>query len=116
MKALPKILRALTEIAALRVAYPARANLITNAGFENGFPGNPWTINNGAAVAPGAGANSGVFYGWLPSGGANTPAISQSVSTTPSATYAIDFFVACTAATPTNLTVSFGGPVFPFLS
>jgi VPDSG-CTERM exosortase interaction domain len=115
MKVLPKLLLALAAAAALSFAHPAKANLITNPGFENGFPGNPWTINNGAAVAPGAGAHSGVFYGWLPSSGGNSPTISQSVATTPSATYAIDFFVACTAATPTNLTVTFGGTVFSYL-
>ena len=43
MKALPKILLALTAVAALSVAYPAKANLITNPGFETGnFTG--WTV------------------------------------------------------------------------
>ena len=42
MKALPKILLALTAVAALSVAYPAKANLITNPGFEQGSNG--WTI------------------------------------------------------------------------
>ena len=37
MKALPKILLALTAVAALSVAYPAKANLITNPGFERQF-------------------------------------------------------------------------------
>ncbi|HET6887845.1 MAG TPA: VPDSG-CTERM sorting domain-containing protein [Candidatus Udaeobacter sp.] len=115
MKALPKLVLAITAAAALSFVQPARANLITNPGFENGFPGNPWTINNGAAVAPGAGAHSGVFYGWLPSSGGNSPTISQSVATTPSATYSIDFFVAYTATTPTNLTVTFGATVFSYL-
>jgi hypothetical protein len=42
MKALPKILLALTAVAALSVAHPAKANLITNPGFEQGSNG--WTI------------------------------------------------------------------------
>jgi hypothetical protein len=36
MKALPKILLALTGVAALSLAHPASANLITNPGFETG--------------------------------------------------------------------------------
>ena len=38
MKALPIILLALTAVAALSVAHPAKANLITNPGFENASP------------------------------------------------------------------------------
>src|ERR1700756_1974087 len=113
MKALPKILSALTAVAALSVAYPAKANLITNPGFETGdFTG--WSISGGfvgvdgtvGAVSP----HSGNFQALLGSGGG----ISQSVATTPSQSYTIDFFAASSSATgaPVTLTVNFGGTVF----
>jgi hypothetical protein len=35
IKALPKILLVLTAVAALSIAYPAKANLITNGGFAS---------------------------------------------------------------------------------
>jgi VPDSG-CTERM motif len=113
MKALPKILLALIAVAALSVAYPAKANLITNPGFEAGLTG--WTFSNGAAWAPGAGAHSGVAYGLMPSAGVNSPTISQSVATTAGASYTISFFVACAVSIPSNLSVSFGGTVFKHL-
>jgi VPDSG-CTERM motif len=112
MKALPKILLALTAVAALSVAYPAKANLITNPGFEAGFTG--WTFSNGAAVGFGP-AHSGVTYGFMPSAGVNSPTISQSVATTSGASYTIAFFVACAASIPSNLSVNFGGTVFNHL-
>src|SRR6266550_547960 len=56
MKPLPKILLALTAVAALSVACPAKANLITNPGFETGdFTG--WTAGAGASVV---GTSNGV--------------------------------------------------------
>jgi len=113
MKPLPKILFALTAVVALSVAHSAKANLITNSGFEAGATG--WSFTNGAAWAPGAGAHSGVAYGFMPSSGANSPTISQSVATTSGASYTISFFVACAASIPSNLSFSFGGIVFNHL-
>ena len=112
MKALPKLLLALAAVAAFAIARPARANLITNPGFEAGFTG--WTFSNGAAWAPGAGAHSGVAYGFMPSSGVNSPTIAQSVATA-GASYTISFFVASLASIPSNLSVSFGGTVFNHL-
>lgn len=112
MNSLPKILIALTAIAALSFARPASANLITNPGFES--LANGWTFSNGAAVGFGA-AHTGIAYGSLPSALLNSPTIARSVATTASATYTISFFVACAAATAANLKVSFGGTVFNHL-
>lgn len=112
MKPLAKLIFALTAVAALSVAYPAKANLITNPGFESLSSG--WTFSNGAAVGFGP-AHTGVAYGFMPSAGVNSPTIAQSVATTAGATYTISFFVACAAAIPSNLAVSFGGNVFNYM-
>jgi hypothetical protein len=111
MKALPKILLALTTVAALSVAYPAKANLITNGGFETGdFTG--WTFSNAVVVGMFAGVppHSGSFEAEL-----GAPAvISQSVATTPGQSYTIDFFAAAAGINtlPLTMTVNFGGTVF----
>jgi hypothetical protein len=78
-------------VAALSVAYPAKANLITNGGFETGdFTG--WTAvgtedvhGSVNSVSP----HSGSFQALLING-----SLSQSVATTPSASYTIDFWLA----------------------
>ena len=64
MKPLPKILLALTAVAALPVAYPAKANLITNPGFEAGLgggwvtptPGNVFVIGTFGTISPHSGS------------------------------------------------------------
>ena len=101
MKPLPKLLLALTAVAALSVAYPAKANLIQNGGFEDGFL-NGWTNN-------GAGTNSIAHSGnWCADLVALFNAsISQSVATTPGTTYTIDFFVLAQGGNTLNVT--FGG-------
>jgi len=107
MKALPKILLALTAVAALSVAYPASANLIMNPGFETGdFTG--WTASGDAGVfgtiggvAPHSGNFQAVFSG--------ISSLTQSVATTPGASYTIDFFLANTAPPPNSFLVSWGG-------
>src|SRR5262249_42537827 len=79
MKALPKILLALTAVAALSVACPAKANLITNPGFETGdLTG--WTSSTFLV--------SGTFNGQAPHSGKfqavnnfEPASISQSVAT-----------------------------------
>ena len=110
MKALPKILLALA-VAALSVAYPAKANLITNPGFETGnFTG--WTVvGSGALVlgtANGVAPHSGNFQARLGSPGQGAGSVTQSVATTPGSSYTIDFFLANPFGT-TNFGVSWGG-------
>jgi hypothetical protein len=114
MKALPKILLALTAVAALSVAYPAKANLITNPGFE--MLGTGWTFGPGTFIGTDPNfAHSGSFYaGGFDSDPLST--ISQSVATTPGANYTIDFFVsALFVPMGSNFIVTFGGTVFSHL-
>ena len=94
MKALPKVLLALTAIGALSFAYPAKANLITNGGFETGdFSG--WTvsgINNDVIgtdrfTSPHSGNFQAIF-------GFADNSISQNVTTTPGSSYVINFWLA----------------------
>ena len=94
MKALPKILLALTAVPALSFAYPARANLITNGGFETGdFSG--WTVfgTDNAVVGPTpfTSPHSGNFQAIF---GFGDNSISQNVTTTPGSFYVITFWLA----------------------
>ena len=107
MKALPKILFAVTAVAALSVACPARANLITNPGFETGnLTG--WTSSMFLV--------SGTFNGQAPHSGNfqavnnfEPASISQSVATTPGAAYTVSFFAAAPPISPNvTMTVTFG--------
>jgi hypothetical protein len=111
MKALPKILLALTAVAALSVAYPAKANLITNPGFETGdFTG--WTA---------AGFNAsvhGTFGGIAPHSGnfqavfsELTNSITQNLATTPNTSYVLTFWLATdpNMTPPNSFTVQWGG-------
>ena len=119
MKPLTKLLLALTAVAALSFACPAKANLITNPGFETGDLTGWNFVGNGGV--------SGLFSGQAPHSGnyqaiLTTPptSISQSVATTPGATYTIDFFAAAfgSATQPPSLTLSVnwgGGTVFSHL-
>jgi hypothetical protein len=110
MKTHTKILLAITAAAALSFAHPASANLITNPGFETGdFTG--WTNVNGVVV--------GTFFGFAPHSGnfqaANTTgSLTQSVATTPGASYTIDFWLGHTVnSLPNSFSVSWGGvPLF----
>ena len=92
MKASPKILLALTAVATLSIAYPAKANLITNGGFETGdFSG--WSVSGPASVEGTVGSippHSGNFqaqFGLFDS-------IGQTIATTPGQSYTIDFWAA----------------------
>jgi hypothetical protein len=107
MKALPKILLALTAVAALSVAHPAKANLITNPGFEQGSNG--WTIfpsiglggtQNG--ISPHSGNVQLYTVGNFPGAG-----VGQTLATTPGATHTVSFFLAAAVATSGTWT-SFG--------
>jgi hypothetical protein len=126
MKALPKILLALTAVAAVSAAYPAKANLITNGDFETGnFTG--WTVTpapSGSNIfvdhGPGPDTTFGAFFGAT---GANFDSISQSFATTPGAFYTLSFFYQVTnlgTPIPANNAfdvlwngVSIGGGLFP---
>ena len=111
MNKLRPILFALTA-----VAYPARATLITNGGFETGdFTGWSTSTNHGTAsvtgmfngISPHSGSDQAVFSGLS----AATTA-TQTITTTPGTSYTIDFFLALTrgpfGGDPT-LGVTFGG-------
>ena len=109
MKALPKILLALTAVAALSVAHPAKANLITNAGFEQGSNG--WTIfpsiglggtQNG--ISPHSGNLQVYTVGNFPGAG-----VGQTLATRTGATYTVSFFLAAAGATGGTLDVLWGG-------
>jgi hypothetical protein len=107
MNKLRPILLVLTAVAALSFAHPARANLITNGGFEDG---------------------GGAFFGWSTSGGvfdsgffkhsgdhaalmSGNGAISQGVTTTPGTSYVVNFFLACNSRNggASSINVLWGG-------
>src|SRR5204862_5392997 len=98
--------------AAFSLAHPAKANLITNPGFETGdFTG--WTK---VGLADVIGTNSGIAP---PSGNFMarlfTGTLTQSVATTPGASYTINFFLALASNQSNNsFSVSWGG--VPILS
>ena len=82
----PKLLITLTAVAALSVAYPARANLITNGGFEDGFFG--WSHSGTVGLSGNAhSGNQAASFG-VPSG-----SVAQNV-TTPGTSYVVDFWLA----------------------
>jgi hypothetical protein len=113
MNALPKLLLALTAAAALSFAHPAKANLITNPGFETGdFTG--WTVVNATGVGgtfAGVAPHSGNFQAVFSGPGSANASLTQSVATTPGASYTIDFFLSSAAAIPftESVSVSWGG-------
>ncbi len=107
MKTPTKILLAITAAAALSFAHPASANLITNPGFETGdFTG--WTHVGGlvSGTASGIAPHSGNFQAIFSADGL---ALTQSVATTPGASYTIDFFLAQAGGAPNSFSVSWGG-------
>jgi hypothetical protein len=99
-----------TAVAALSVAYPAKANLIANPGFETGdFSG--WTIFSHGLITSvvgtfnGVSPHSGNFQGAF--GGIST--LVQSVATTIGASYTIDFWLANRSTSPNSVSVMWGG-------
>ena len=113
-KALSRILFALTAVAALSLAYPASANLITNPGFETGdFTG--WTHLGGAVVGTfdGVAPHSGNFQARIGLPGGQPGSLTQFLATTPGSSYTIDFWLANPFFT-NNFIVSWGGA--PILS
>jgi len=122
MKPLPKLLLALTAVAAVSVAYPAKANLITNGGFEDGqIVSGSWSTefhiglanvsaqNAFNGIAPHSGNFQAVLQ--LPNSSAGFSALF--VPTTPGTTYTIHFFAATSnLAGPVTLIVGFTGASF----
>ena len=108
MKVLPKILLALTAVAALSVAYPAKANLITNPGFETGdFTG--WTTSGVGASVVGTfqfqPPHSGSFQAQLTTG-----SITQTLVTMATQSYTISFWLASpSGALGDSFAVKWGG-------
>jgi hypothetical protein len=72
MRTPSKILLALTAVAALSVAYPAKANLIQNGGFEDGNF-NHWSTGGGVSV-------EGTFDGVAPHSGSFQAVITDNAS------------------------------------
>jgi hypothetical protein len=112
MKPLPKILLALTAVAALSVAHPASANLITNPGFETGdFTG--WTVSGTTSVvgtASGISPHSGSFQALS----SFTATISQTLATMAGQSYTVNFWA--TGSALSTFSVSWNGsPVFAHL-
>ena len=112
MKPLPKVLLALTAVAALSFAYPAKANLITNGGFETGdltgwnHTGEYFVGGTTDGISP----HSGNYQGF-DSGGDFSGAISQGITTTPGTAYTINFYLAASQSQGLGGTVilSWGG-------
>jgi hypothetical protein len=79
-----------TAVAVLSVAYPAKANLVTNPGFETGdFTG--WTVTGSAQVTGTLGflPHSGSFQAHITTG-----SITQTLVTTAAQSYTISFWLA----------------------
>jgi|SRR6516165_2016631 hypothetical protein len=104
-------------VAALSIAYPAKANLISNGGFETGnFTG--WTTG----VDGTTGAVTGTFNSTSPHSGnfqavfngvaflTGTAFAQQTLTTTPGTNYSLDFFLAvgAVAHNPPGVFVQFG--------
>jgi len=104
--------------AAFSVAYPAKANLITNGGFETGdFSG--WTVsgrdNEVEGRVPFIPPHSGNFQAQF---GIGNNSITQNVATTPGSSYVVDFWLAAKISHPVGGSVSVnwaGSTVFSHL-
>ena len=96
MNALSKLLLALIAVAAVSFAYPAKANLIANPGFETGNV-TGWTLNPGffaVGAVSGVSPHSGSFQAFSSTG---SGALGQSFATTLGQSYTVDFWVATTS-------------------
>jgi VPDSG-CTERM exosortase interaction domain len=93
MKALPKLLLALAAVAAFCIIQPAKANQITNPGFETGnFTG--WTSHPGffaMGTASGVSPHSGSYQAFSSTG---SGVLTQSFATTLGQSYTVDFWAA----------------------
>src|SRR5205814_1991684 len=113
MKTLPKLLITLAVAAAFSFAYPAKANLITNPGFETGdFTG--WSVTGAATVTGtfnGIMPHTGSFQAVLGSHNAASGEIDQSIATIAGQSYTINFWLALPppGANPNLFTFAWGG-------
>jgi hypothetical protein len=105
MKTSLKFLFVLIAVAALSVAYPAKADLITNGGFETGdFTG--WTVSGARTV-------TGPLFGTSPHSGnyqasfLTSGSLTQTLATMAGQSYTIDFFLAKTLVAPAPGLTSF---------
>ena len=109
MKALPKLLLALAAVAAFCIIQPAKANQITNPGFETGnLTG--WTLHPGffaMGTASGVSPHSGSYQAFSSTG---SGVLGQSFATTLGQLYTVDFWAATTSGG--TLSVLGGGTVF----
>lgn len=96
MKALPKLLLALAAAAAFSIVQPAKANQITNPGFETGNL-NGWTLHPGffaMGTASGISPHSGSFQAFSSTG---SGILGQSFATTLGQSYTVNFWAATTS-------------------
>ena len=113
MKASPKILLALIAVAALSVAYPAKANLVTNGGFESGDFTPGWTLGGDTGFdsvrGPDFGINphSGSFQAALSVSTGSF--LSQMLALTVGTTYTVDFWLANNDFGNASFAASLGG-------
>jgi hypothetical protein len=90
-------------------AGPARANFVVNGGFETGnFSGWAQSGNSGFTFVSANDPHSGNYAAWLGPVG-SLGYLSQTVATTPGASYNLSFFLASDGSTPNDFQVHFGG-------
>jgi hypothetical protein len=106
MKTLPKLLLALAAVAAFCIIQPAKANQITNPGFETGnLTG--WTLHPGffaMGTASGVSPHSGSYQAVSSTG---SGVLGQSFATTLGQSYTVDFWAATTTGGALSV---LGGP------
>ena len=107
MNKLRPLLLVLTAVAALSVAYPAKANLITNPGFEGNLNG--WGTTGPDVFATGTALGVAPHSGFRQVGSLGD-SLFTFVATTPGASYTIDFWLAnSTSPFPKSFGVSWDG-------
>jgi hypothetical protein len=93
MKALPKLLLAIAAVAAFCIVQPAKANLITNPGFETGnLTG--WTLNPGFTAVGTNGAVSPHSGNFQAESVLGSGVLGQSFATALGQSYTVDFWAA----------------------
>lgn len=96
MKALSNLLLALAAVAAFCIIQPAKANQITNPGFETGNL-TSWTLHPGffaMGTASGVTPHSGSYQAFSSTG---SGVLGQSFATTVGQSYTVDFWAATTS-------------------